>query len=110
MGELLAQAGFGRNGGRAMEGTAGRRKRTSGGEIGLAGGCAGGWEDYEVGGIPFPVEMAARGKTAEAALLAIDPLEQEEQQEVTAECAKSEEDCERHGGYHCLQEKSRRDW
>ena len=43
---------------------------------------------------------------AEAAFLTIDPLKEEEEQEIATEDGKCEEDSERHNGYRCLQEKN----
>jgi hypothetical protein len=41
--------------------------------------------------LPFPIEMAARAVMAEAALLAVNPLKEDDQQEITSQSAERQE-------------------
>ena len=90
VGKLLACAGVsGRNG----EDTGGRGRRGRRVPERAGGVCPG---PLDAGTVPFPAAWAE--KVAEAALLAIDPLEQDDEEKVASEDAERQENGERHDG------------
>jgi hypothetical protein len=62
-----------------------------------------GWTTRSLGLFPSLSKLAKRANVAEAALLAVEILEQDHEQEIASEDAKCAEDYERHDQYRGLQ-------